>query len=279
MCLPTKREAPSSPQFENSAELPRSQKKQTRRGPIRADVLDAAGNRIGKVRGGAFYSLEGAFFGRFVSMEEGVFLAHEGEVLGVLDGDRVLSAREGEHLCTLRRNAWGVWLLFLTVAALFFACFTLGFAYRFFPASMSGITDFDYQLTGSGSEWNIDIDLPAAWGDAEGELIAPGMSGEYRFTIRNGSPVDVTGVFRFEEDNEAGIEMLYRLRQNGELISSEEFVPLDELELSSAYLSSDSTSAFVLEWYWSHNDPVDTWVGENGAYYAVGLAFRAVPAE
>ena len=105
MCLPTKREAPSSPQFENSAELPRSQKKQTRRGPIRADVLDAAGNRIGKVRGGAFYSLEGAFFGRFVSMEEGIFLAHEGEVLGVLDGDRVLSAREGEHLCTLRRNA------------------------------------------------------------------------------------------------------------------------------------------------------------------------------
>lgn len=279
MCLPTKREAPSSPQFENSAELPRSQKKQTRRGPIRADVLDAAGNRIGKVRGGAFYSLEGAFFGRFVSMEEGVFLAHEGEVLGVLDGDRVLSAREGEHLCTLRRNAWGVWLLFLTVAALFFACFTLGFAYRFFPASMSGITDFDYQLTGSGSEWNIDIDLPAAWGDAEGELIAPGMRGEYRFTIRNGSPVDVTGVFLFEEDNEAGIEMLYRLRQNGELISSEEFVPLDELELSSAYLSSDSTSAFVLEWYWSHNDPVDTWVGENGAYYAVELAFRAVPAE
>lgn len=279
MCLPTKREAPSSPQFENSAELPRSQKKQTRRGPIRADVLDAAGNRIGKVRGGAFYSLEGAFFGRFVSMEEGVFLAHEGEVLGVLDGDRVLSAREGEHLCTLRRNAWGVWLLFLTVAALFFACFTLGFAYRFFPASMSGITDFDYQLTGSGSEWNIDIDLPAAWGDAEGELIAPGMSGEYRFTIRNGSPVDVTGVFRFEEDNEAGIDMRFRLRQNGELISSEEFVPLDELELSSAYLSSDSTSAFVLEWYWSHNDPVDTWVGENGAYYAVELAFRAVPAE
>lgn len=279
MCLPTKREAPSSPQFENSAELPRSQKKQTRRGPIRADVLDAAGNRIGKVRGGAFYSLEGAFFGRFVSMEEGIFLAHEGEVLGVLDGDRVLSAREGEHLCTLRRNAWGVWLLFLTVAALFFACFTLGFAYRFFPASMSGITDFDYQLTGSGSEWNIDIDLPAAWGDAEGELIAPGMSGEYRFTIRNGSPVDVTGVFLFEEDNKAGIDMRFRLRQNGELISSEEFVPLDELELSSAYLSSDSTSAFVLEWYWSHNDPVDTWVGENGAYYAVELAFRAVPAE
>lgn len=279
MCLPTKREAPSSPQFENSAELPRSQKKQTRRGPIRADVLDAAGNRIGKVRGGAFYSLEGAFFGRFVSMEEGVFLAHEGEVLGVLDGDRVLSAREGEHLCTLRRNAWGVWLLFLTVAALFFACFTLGFAYRFFPASMSGITDFDYQLTGSGSEWNIDIDLPAAWGDAEGELIAPGMSGEYRFTIRNGSPVDVTGVFRFEEDNKAGIDMRFRLRQNGELISSEEFVPLDELELTPAYLSSDSTSAFVLEWYWSHNDPVDTWVGENGAYYAVELAFRAVPAE
>ena len=279
MCLPTKREAPSSPQFENSAELPRSQKKQTRRGPIRADVLDAAGNRIGKVRGGAFYSLEGAFFGRFVSMEEGVFLAHEGEVLGVLDGDRVLSAREGEHLCTLRRNAWGVWLLFLTVAALFFACFTLGFAYRFVPASMSGITDFDYQLTGSGSEWNIDIDLPAAWGDAEGELIAPGMRGEYRFTIRNGSPVDVTGVFRFEEDNKAGIDMRFRLRQNGELISSEEFVPLDELELSSAYLSSDSTSAFVLEWYWSHNDPVDTWVGEHGAYYAVELAFRAVPAE
>ena len=279
MCLPTKREAPSSPQFENSAELPRSQKKQTRRGPIRADVLDAAGNRIGKVRGGAFYSLEGAFFGRFVSMEEGVFLAHEGEVLGVLDGDRVLSAREGEHLCTLRRNAWGVWLLFLTVAALFFACFTLGFAYRFFPASMSGITDFDYQLTGSGSEWNIDIDLPAAWGDAEGELIAPGMRGEYGFTIRNGSPVDVTGVFRFEEDNKAGIDMRFRLRQNGELISSEEFVPLDELELTPAYLSSDSTSAFVLEWYWSHNDPVDTWVGENGAYYAVELAFRAVPAE
>ena len=279
MCLPTKREAPSSPQFENSAELPRSQKKQTRRGPIRADVLDAAGNRIGKVRGGAFYSLEGAFFGRFVSMEEGIFLAHEGEVLGVLDGDRVLSAREGEHLCTLRRNAWGVWLLFLTVAALFFACFTLGFAYRFFPASMSGITDFDYQLTGSGSEWNIDIDLPAAWGDAEGELIAPGMRGEYRFTIRNGSPVDVTGVFRFEEDNKAGIDMRFRLRQNGELISSEEFVPLDELELTPAYLSSDSTSAFVLEWYWSHNDPVDTWAGENGANHAVGLAVRAVPAE
>ena len=77
MCLSTKREAPSSPQFENSAELPRSQKKQTRRGPIRADVLDAAGNRIGKVRGGAFYSLEGAFFGRFVSMEEGEMYLRE----------------------------------------------------------------------------------------------------------------------------------------------------------------------------------------------------------
>lgn len=278
MCLPTKREAPSSPQFETSADPPRSQKKLPRRGPVRADILDAAGNRIGKVRGGAFYSPEGAFFGRFVSMEEGVFLAHEGEVLGVLEGDRVLSAR-GELLGTLRRSAWSVRLLFLTVAALFFACFTLGFAYRFFPASMSGITFFDYQLTGSGSEWNIDIGLPAAWGDAEGELIAPGMSGEYRFTIRNGSPVDVSGVFRFEEDNEAGIDMLYRVRQDGKLISSEEFVPLAEIELSPAYLSSDSTSAFVLEWYWSHNDPVDTWVGENGAYYAVGLAFRAVPAE
>ena len=82
-----------------------------------------------------------------------------------------------------------------------------------------------------------------------------------------------------EEENTAGSDMRSRLRQDGELISSEDLVHLGGLEHSSAYLSSDSTSAFVLEWYWSHNDPVDTWVGENGAYYAVGLAFRAVPAE
>ena len=55
MRLPQSNGAPPAPQLETSA--PRTSS-HARRAPVRGEVLDAAGNRIGKVRGGAYFSGE-----------------------------------------------------------------------------------------------------------------------------------------------------------------------------------------------------------------------------
>lgn len=246
---------------------------------MRGEVLDAAGNRIGKVRGGAYFSLSGSFRGRFIATREGVFLADSGKILGTLEGDTLYSPEDGTFLAAIKRSIFPARLVLLFLIALFFLSLTLALGYRFIPHTTGRLIDRAYTLSGDQSSYSLDIDIPAAFKDGEGELMAPGMRGEFLFTIKNGSSAALTCEFLLGEDNEAGIDMRYRLLQDGELISEEEYVPIEELLLTPNPLEAGETVLFELQWYWAHNDPVDTWVGENDAYYGIRMAFRAVPAE
>ena len=68
-----------------------------------------------------------------------------------------------------------------------------------------------------------------------------------------------------------GIDMRFRLMQDGVFVTSEEYASPDELVFDEIVIEPGETSEFVLYWRGEHNDENDTIVGENGAEYALIL--------
>ena len=48
-----------------------------------------------------------------------------------------------------------------------------------------------------------------------------------------------------------------------------------ELSTEEMTIEANSSSVFVLEWEWRHNDAVDTVAGQNGAIYTLNINLNA----
>jgi hypothetical protein len=98
--------------------------------------------------------------------------------------------------------------------------------------------------------------------------IAPGVSNSYDFKIHNETENAIRYNIQFAESSEYAINMLYRLKREGNYIVGNDttWVKADELVSALKNLPMDSTDTYTLDWQWpyeSGNDTLDTQIGES----------------
>ena len=109
------------------------------------------------------------------------------------------------------------------------------------------------------------------------ERIAPGSSNSYAFNLINNNNFTVKCDVVFIENNPYGINMQYRLKQNGSYIcgDSTTWVPYEELQSTNITLNPNESIPYVLEWKW-FNSANDTQIGKTGnVQYSLSIKIYA----
>lgn len=107
--------------------------------------------------------------------------------------------------------------------------------------------------------------------------IAPGVSNSYDFKVHNETKNTVRYNIEFDEDSEYDINMLYRLKREGNYVvgSDTQWVRADQLASAMKNLASDGVDKYTLDWKWpyeSGRDALDTEIGENmTSEYSLGI--------
>lgn len=102
------------------------------------------------------------------------------------------------------------------------------------------------------------------------EVIAPGSSNEYHFTIKNKAGCDLKYELIFAEENESHINMKYRIKRNGQYLVSD-YVSISEVSKVVNKLPSGKRDDYSLEWKWFEGSN-DTEVGSKiDAFYQLSV--------
>jgi hypothetical protein len=114
-------------------------------------------------------------------------------------------------------------------------------------------------VTSEGEKWKKNKYLNIFYNSVyNSNKIAPGVSGLYNFSIENRLSKNYLYDIEFEEDNEHGINLMYRLKRNGYYVvgNSETWVKTDKIYLKNILLESELSDVYTLEWFWvdSNND-------------------------
>lgn len=250
--------------------------------PRRAAVYDRHGEKIGKLRKGIWYDENKEQRGYFSEEGEGVLYYPLGAEAphAYLDGNGNLLTALHTHVATLRRPHAVPFLILLialiaaTVLAIVFGAFAL-------PLSAAPYAPTIFLTDEDGTDWNEQENLNVFYNDRFGDsVIAPGMSGSYRFIYENANDDAVEYSLGFRADNEYGILLVYRLVRDGAYLAGEEdYVGIDELGVGGLTIEAHSSAMFELQWFWAHNDPVDTVAGEEGAVYTLHIELTAAVKE
>ncbi len=107
----------------------------------------------------------------------------------------------------------------------------------------------------------IDIFKNARVGD--NCIIAPMSKGSFKFTIKNDTKEDVEYSIQFIDEMSNFVNMKYRLKMDNVYISGdkEKYIGINELDVKNLISPKDSTSIFVLEWFWDSDDEKDIYIG------------------
>lgn len=100
-------------------------------------------------------------------------------------------------------------------------------------------------------------------------IIAPGVQGSYNFTVENESDTNFIYNVTFTEENPYQINMVFKVKVNGEYVLGNEknWVKHGDLSRSNLLLNAKSNDLYTIEWKWQDNYN-DTQIGEtDGAYY------------
>ncbi len=245
--------------------------------PRRAAVFDRFGVKIGRLRRGVWYDEEKEEQGTFREQGEGVLYYPKGktEALAYLDGNGNLLTGRHKHVATLRHSRLPLVavLLFLCAALIVLAILLGALAV---PDSSEPYAPTIFLTTEDGEHWEDSKELDVFLNDEfEGSVVKPGMRGAYRFKFENANDDAVAFSLLFSEVNEYGIGMKYRLVRDGASISGEEYRTAAELGREDLTLEARSTALFELQWYWEHNDEVDTAAGEASATYTLIIELTA----
>lgn len=86
--------------------------------------------------------------------------------------------------------------------------------------------------------------------------IKPGDSGSYEFSVKNNSDGNIVYNVNFTEKNQYTVNMLYKLKMNGNYVSgdSDTWITFNELNLKNKVLESEYMDLFNLEWKWIDSD-------------------------
>ena len=244
--------------------------------PERATVVDEQGARIGKVRDGIWYDKKDEPCGEFVKESTNVFVYKGSARTGYLDKNDNILTMNNRYVATLRRpNRARIAVAALLVVLLTALTFVLS-AY-FMLRSENYYAPVLFIATENGASWEESEDLPVFFNDKFGDEKAyPGMSGSYRFVFENRNADKLEYSLRFVDQNEYGIEIVYRLkRDNSYIAGASGYVRAEELGREALTIEPESSTVFELEWYWRDNDAADTAAGENGAVYRLKISLSA----
>ena len=134
--------------------------------------------------------------------------------------------------------------------------------------------DDDFIVSDSYQTWGQETELKIFNVDK----IAPGDSGSYDFLINNNTSKNVKYTIILNETNEYNVNMLYKLKRNGEYIagSSFEWVRYSKLNLGAKVLNSRKNDSYTIEWKWVDSDN-DTQVGRTkNARYKLDISIKAL---
>lgn len=108
--------------------------------------------------------------------------------------------------------------------------------------------------------------------------VAPGVSNSYDFKVHNETNNRIRYNVQFEEESEYPINLLYRLKREGNYIVGDEtnWVSASELTVAAMkLLDSDGIDTYTLDWKWPYDggvDDADTNAGKNMASeYSLGI--------
>ena len=104
-------------------------------------------------------------------------------------------------------------------------------------------------------------------------IIAPGVHGTYSFTVENESDVDFIYDIFFTEQNIHNVNMIYKIKLNGQYIvgSKDEWIKHQNFSKLKLPIGAGATDIYTIEWKWEDTD-YDTQIGENyGAYYKMNI--------
>ena len=103
--------------------------------------------------------------------------------------------------------------------------------------------------------------------------IAPGVHGDYTFSIKNERTVKVKYNIELTDTNTYNINMKYRLKKGSEYVvgSDTDWVSVSDVIYKNNILDKNETDIYTLEWVWQDSDN-DTNIGESvGANYSLNI--------
>lgn len=115
----------------------------------------------------------------------------------------------------------------------------------------------------------------------DNSIIAPGISGEYNFTVENYKDTKMKYNLNFIEQNIYNINMVYKLKLNGSYIAGNEreFVKCNELNKENLLINANTNDVFTIEWKWLDNKN-DTQIGKiEGANYRMQITLNVFELE
>ena len=90
------------------------------------------------------------------------------------------------------------------------------------------------------------------------KTIYPGINGVYIFEVINDNPKDFEYMLLFEEENKRNVNMMFKLKRNGEYVygSNEKYVDITELQNAQYKVKQKQYDSYELFWKWedSSND-------------------------
>lgn len=107
--------------------------------------------------------------------------------------------------------------------------------------------------------------------------IAPGLQATYNFSVENESNSNFEYLMNFQEENPYNINMVYRLKKNGNYIvgSEDEWVKPEILSQTGMKLKSLQKDRYTLEWKWEDTE-YDTSIGIiQEAYYRIFIEVKS----
>lgn len=107
-------------------------------------------------------------------------------------------------------------------------------------------------------------------------IIAPESTGQYKFTLENknkdGSPILCN--IEYSEINDKNINMVYKIKINGEYIDDAQWKKIDEFKIENLEIKDNITC--TLEWRWA-DAPNDTEIGESSYVdYKLGISITGI---
>ena len=246
--------------------------------PRCAAVVDKKGRRIGKIRNCTWYDGENNVCGVLRKEETNVFVYDNETRTAYVDKNDNILTTENKYLATIRRFLWlPVLIAFIMFAAI--TVVTVLLSMYFLSRSENYIpTIFIAHAEEGRVEWSDEENIPVFMNETFGDtVIAPGVSGSYRFMMRNENDDPLIFSLTFAEENPFGIGLGYRLKRDGAYIAGHaDYTDVESVSVHEMTIEEHSSTIFELEWYWQHNDEVDTAAGENEATYTLHISFLAM---
>lgn len=96
--------------------------------------------------------------------------------------------------------------------------------------------------------------------------IAPGDSNIYQFVIKNNTDYNIKYNITFNETNNYGLNMKYKLKKGKTYITGIEYVNYNELNQNDILINKGTSTTYYLEWKWIGTDNDNSLSGIKNAY-------------